>query len=84
MTSWAVTCLSSEVFRLLIADMTDTGTAAWCFSGGSLFLNDLNSRCRNHASWPSLSRVGLGYPCSQKDAERYWMVPRTVFAANCP
>ncbi len=84
MTSWAVARSSSEVFRLLIVDTIDMGTAAWCFSGGSLFLNDLNSCCRIHASWPSLSRVGLGYPCSRKDAERYWMVPPTVFAANCP
>ena len=83
-TSWVVARLSSEVFCLLIAGTTDMGTAAWCFSGGSLFLNDLNSPGRIYASWLSSLRVGLGYPCSRKDAERYWMVPPTVFAANCP
>jgi hypothetical protein len=82
--SGAVALLSSELHRLLISETTEIGMAAWWFSGGSLFLKDLNSRCKMNASWPSSSRVGLGCPCSRKVAERYWMVPRTVFAANCP
>ena len=82
--SWAVARSSSELRRLLISEMTEIGMAAWWFSGGSLFLNDLNSRCRIHASRPSSSRVGFGYPCSLKVTDRYWMVPPTVFAASRP
>ena len=82
--SWAVALLSLELHCLLISETTEIGMAAWWFSGGFLFLNNLNSPCKMNASWPSLSRVGLGCPCSQKVAERYWMVPPTVFAANRP
>ncbi len=37
---WAVACLRSELFCLLISVMMERGMAAWCLLDGSRFLND--------------------------------------------
>ncbi len=70
-TSWVIACSSSELFCLLVLEMMEIGIAAWCFSAGSNFLNNLNSCCRINASCPSLMRVGFRYPCSQTVIETY-------------
>ena len=46
--------------------MTEIGIAFWCFSSGSVFLNDLNSRYRMNAGRPSSSMDGFEYLFSQK------------------
>ncbi len=62
--------------------MTEIGIAFWCFSSGSEFLIDLNSRCRMNAGRPSLSMDGFEYPFSQKVAHIYCTVSLTVPAAS--
>jgi hypothetical protein len=63
--------------------MTEMGIAFWCFSSGSVFLNNLNSCCRMNAGCPSLSMDGFGYPFSQKVAHTYCMVSLIMPAASC-
>ena len=62
--------------------MTEIGIAFWCFSSGSVFLNDLNSHCRMNAGRPSSSMDGFGYPFSRKVAHTYCTVSLTVPAAS--
>jgi hypothetical protein len=62
--------------------MTEIGIAFWCFSSGSVFLNDLNSRYRMNAGRPSSSMDGFEYLFSQRVTHPYCTVSLTVPAAS--
>jgi hypothetical protein len=61
--------------------MTEMVIAFWCFSSGSVFLNNLKLCCRMNAGCPSSLMDGFGYPFSQKVVHTYCMVSLTVPAA---
>ncbi len=64
--SWTMERSSSDSCCFAMVEITAIGNAFWCFSAGSAFLNDLSSGCRRNPGFPSLSRDGLGRPCSRK------------------
>jgi hypothetical protein len=77
-----VACSSSVLSWRMSSLMTDMGIAFWCFSSGSVFLNDLNSHCKINTGCPLLLMDGFWYPFSQKVTHTYCMVSLTVPAAS--
>ena len=80
--SLPMACSRSVPSRWMSLLTTEIGIAFWCFSSGSVFLNDLNSCCRINAVRPPLSMDGFGCPFSRKVAHTYCTVSLTVPAAN--